>query len=292
MAKSFTYYLALLIIKCKGIKKIFSQDPINYKLLRMEDVHFPNLNHFANDSISRFQLMDTSITEIKSKSKKLIIYVHGGAFIFGPTRYHWDAVETLAKSTQCNMWVCDYPKAPEHKISTINKNIDLVYETAKNSRKFEEIVLIGDSAGATLILTLIQRKKALKFSLPSKIILISPVLDASFENPNSIDVEKKDPILSLKGLLSAKKMCISDGNLKNSSISPLFGEFKGFPETHLFIAEHDITYPDQLILCRKLKEQGVEHHVEIGKGMPHIWPLIPVMTESKKSLKKIIELVN
>src|SRR5690606_29561154 len=147
-------------------------------------------------------------------------------------------------------------------------------------------------AGATLILTLIQRLVGLNVSLPSKIILISPVLDASFENPEIISIDKKDPMLSVKGVLSAKKMCIEDGNLKNNIISPLFGDFNGFPITYLFIAENDITYPDQLILCHKLKELEVEHYVEIGKGMPHIWPLLPVMTESRNSLNAIIKILN
>jgi acetyl esterase/lipase len=59
-----------------------------------------------------------------------------------------------------------------------------------------------------------------------------------------------------------------------------------------FIAENDGTFPDQLVLCCKLKELEVEHYVEIGKGMPHIWPLLPVMDESRKSLNRIIEILN
>lgn len=292
MGKSFTYHLTLFVIKLKGIKKIFSQDPINYQLLRKDDIYIPKQNFFTAERVTRFQLLNTRITEINNNSKKLLIYIHGGAFISGPSKHHWDTVETISKSTNYNLWFCDYPKAPEYKIATINENIDFVYKSAKSNNNFDEIVLIGDSAGATLILTLIQRLVGLNVSLPSKIILISPVLDASFENPEIISIDKKDPMLSVKGVLSAKKMCIEDGNLKNNIISPLFGDFNGFPITYLFIAENDITYPDQLILCHKLKELEVEHYVEIGKGMPHIWPLLPVMTESRNSLNAIIKILN
>lgn len=292
MYKCISYYLILFVLKIKGIKKIFSQDPINYQLLRKDDVHVPKQKFFTKDCVTKFQVMDTRITKIKSNSKKLIIFIHGGAFISGPSQHHWDTIETLSKSTNYTIWLCDYPKAPEHKITTINKNIDLVYETAMNNQNYNEIVLIGDSAGATLILTLLQRKIKFNTPMPTKIILISPVLDASFENPDIMKIDKIDPMLSIKGVLSAKKMCIEDGNLKNATISPLYGKFEGFPVTHLFIAENDITFPDQLILCRKLKELEIEHYVEVGKGMPHNWPLLPVMAESRLSLKRIIKILN
>lgn len=292
MTKSLTYYLVLFVLKIKGIKNLFSQDPINYQLLRKDDIHIPKQNFFPKNSFTTFQLMDSRITEIKGNSKKLIIYIHGGAFIIGPSKHHWNTIKTLSKSTNYNIWLCDYPKAPENKITTINENIDFVYETAVKDKHIDEIVLIGDSAGATLILTLIQRKIKLNIYLPTKIILISPVLDASLENSEITKLDKSDPMLASKGLLSALRMCIEDGNLKNTSISPLFGTFEGFPITYLFIAENDVTFPDQLVLCHKLKELEVEHYVEIGKGMPHIWPLLPVMDESRKSLNRIIEILN
>jgi len=292
MAKSLSYYIMLIVIKIKRLKNIFSQDPLDYKLLRREDVHFPKQAFYSKENITRFNLMNSAITQIKKESKKLVIYIHGGAFVSGPSKHHWDTIKTISEFTNFNLWMCDYPKAPENKISFINKNIDFVYETAKNSNNFDEIVLIGDSAGATLILTLIQRKIQTNFSLPSKIILISPVLDASFENPEISNVDKKDPMLSVKGVLSAKKMCAENNDLKNKNISPLFGDFNGFPSTYLFLAENDITYPDQLILCQKLNELNIEHYTEMGIGMPHIWPILPFMKESGKALKSIIQILN
>jgi hypothetical protein len=40
--KSPTYYLLTSVIKLKGIKKTFSEDPINYLKLRKDDILFPS----------------------------------------------------------------------------------------------------------------------------------------------------------------------------------------------------------------------------------------------------------
>ena len=143
--------------------------------------------------------------------------------------------------------MCAYPKAPEHKIAEISKNNYLIYKIA--SKKFDcvNVTLIGDSAGGTLVIALTQRLIRNNICLPREIVLILPVLDASLQNIEIDEIDKKDLMLSRNGVLSAKQMCVDDGNLQQLSISPLNGSFEGFPPTYLFVAENDITYPDQIL---------------------------------------------
>ncbi|WP_338225391.1 alpha/beta hydrolase [Algoriphagus confluentis] len=294
MNKSFTYYLALLVIRLKGIKGLFSEDPVDYLALRKDDVLHPTKKLIKSCRISQFTLSQTRVTELQGKgpSNKLLLFLHGGAFISGPARHHWDSIEKISKYTDYTIWLCDYPKAPEHTILSINENIDLVYKAALENFKQDNIVVMGDSAGGTLAITLVQRSILSNQRLPSKIILISPVMDASLENPEIERVDKIDPMLSKKGVLSAKKMCSGGLDLKCKELSPLYGGFNGFPSTYLFLAENDITYPDQLLFCRKLRNQGVENHLNIGRGMPHIWPLLPVMKEAGEAFKDILRILD
>ena len=105
-------------------------------------------------------------------------------------------------------------------------------------------------------------------------------------------MEPKDVILSRTGALSAKKMCYINENLDDPAISPINGDFKNFPSTLLYIAENDITSPDQEILATRLKAAAVEHRVIRGQGMPHIWPLLPVMKEAKLALNEMMAEIN
>ena len=116
-------------------------------------------------------------------------------------------------------------------------------------------------------------------------------MDATMSNSEIEKVDLIDPILSKKGVLSAKKMCAENNDLKDVLISPIHGSFEKFPETILFLAENDITYPDQKLVVEKLKQAHVKLTVVEGKNMPHIWPFLPVMKEAKQALKTIIELL-
>ena len=115
-------------------------------------------------------------------------------------------------------------------------------------------------------------------------------MDASMTNPEIEKVDLIDPMLSKAGVVCAKKMCVGTNDLKNEMISPIYGSFEKFPQTVLFLAENDITYPDQKLLVRRLINTNPK--VIIGKNMPHIWPFLPVMKESKTALKEIIGILN
>lgn len=288
---SLSYYLLLLVLKLKGVKKDFSQDPIDFKSLRKGDVHSAPQASYAPSRLSSFKILESTITEIKGDdtSNGLILFVHGGAFISGPTDLHWDTIKKIVAKTGRTLWLCDYPKAPEHQIEEIARNIDHVYARAMKEFSAQAVTLLGDSVGGTLITALTQRLIQKNLELPIKLILVSPVMDASMSNPEIDEVDLRDPMLSKPGVLSAKKMCAGNLDLKDPIISPIYGSFKGFPKTVLFLAENDITYPDQLWVVQKLKAEGVDIEVIIGEKMPHIWPFLPVMREARVALSQLID---
>lgn len=294
MKQSVSYYFTLLFIKLKGLKKDFSKNPIDVKKIRKADVHHPKGKFFKQIKLRKFKVSDSFITEIgiNRNSDKLLVFVPGGAFVSGPGQHHWDTAKTIAKQTNYTIWMCDYPKAPENKITKIAANIDAIYTAALKSYQPSQITFIGDSAGGTLVTSLIQRLIKNELKLPRTIILVSPVVDASMSNPEIEKIDRIDPMLSKTGVLSAKEMCAGNLELKNELISPLFGSFKNFPPTILFLAENDITYPDQKLAVKKLIEAEINLEIIEGRNMPHIWPFLPVMNEAKKALDELIKILN
>lgn len=294
MTPSLTYLLTLFVLKLKGLKKVFSEDPIHYKKLRKEDVYQPKGGFFKKHISDSFTISATRITEVTTNpsADKLVLFIHGGAFISGPGQHHWDTIKEITKKTDQTVWMCDYPKAPENKISEISKNIDLVYKKALENYDANQIILLGDSVGATLIIALTQRLIQNKHPTPLKIILVSPVMDATMTNPEIDSIDAIDPMISKKGLVSAKKMCAEHDDLTNAMISPINGSFEDFPKTILYAGHHDITYPDQILTAQKLNDAKVIFELIEGEKMPHIWPFLPVMKEAKMALKEIIKSIN
>jgi acetyl esterase/lipase len=185
--------------------------------------------------------------------------------------------------------MCDYPKSPENKIS---KNINSIYNAALEQFQPNKISFIGDSVGGTLIASLTQRLILKDIRLPKKNILVTPIMDASMSNPEIGKIDDIDPMLSKIGILSAKKMCAENNDLKKVMISPLFGSFDKFPHTILFLAENDIFYPDQKLAVKKFINAKINFELIEGKNIPHIWPFLTVMKEAKISLNEIIRIIN
>ena len=293
MKLNFAYGIVKFILRVRGVKELFRHDPIDYKKLRKDDVKDASGRFFKKQGLNIFNISKTKITEFRndSSSSKLVLYVHGGGYISGPTQLHWNAIKEILKRTEHSIWMCDYPKAPEHKINLISDQIDRVYASAQQKYPTKQIILIGDSVGGSLITALVQRLVKQQQRLPAKLILISPVMDASMTNPEIDAIDEIDPMLSKVGLLSAKKMCAENEDVSHVLISPINGSFENFPKTFLFLATDDITYPDQKIFIERLSAAKVDHHIIEAENMPHIWPILPVMNESKTALKEIIRIL-
>lgn len=289
---SISYYVTLAAIHLTGLKKHFSQVPIAYEKLRKTDVHHPHNLYFKKVHMEVIPSHNGLLTQLvpQHPSGKLVVIIHGGAYVYGPGQHHWNLAESILREHQHTVWLCDYPKAPEHSIDEMSSFLDYVYLEALKQFPGDAISLIGDSAGGGLSLALTQRIIQNGWEKPNRVIGISPVVDARFENPESTEVEKHDVILSVKGVVSAKLFC-GKTDLKDPIISPLFGSFSEFPPLILFLAEYDITYPDQKLLLNKLKEENVKAEVIIGEKMPHIWPLLPFMHEAKLAKKQLLNVL-
>lgn len=292
---SLSYYIVTAVLRIRGIKKIFLQDPIPYEKLRKEDIHKPSKRLLKGNKSKQFEVLSTLVTALESPNKEaspfLLLYCPGGAFVSGPNLLSWDSLVKLVKNTGIKAWMLDYPKAPESKILETTQNIDAVYAKALEEYPASNIILMGDSAGGNLILTLTQRLIEQNLPLPSRLIAICPALDGSLTNPEIDEVDPLDCMLSKKGVKSAKKMCQGNLETTNPMLSPIHGSFKGFPPVDLFMGEYDILYPDQKIGRDKMKAEGVDLNVVIGKQMPHVWPLLPFMKEAVQALGEIERII-
>jgi acetyl esterase/lipase len=187
--------------------------------------------------------------------------------------------------------VVDYPKAPEHQLSEVAANMDAIYAKALKEYGAECIFLIGDSAGGQVVLSLTQRLVAQGLPLPLHLMGVSPIVNMSMDNPDVAAIEPLDPVLAKVGIESSNRMALGSASPQSAAVSPLLGSFEGFPSTTLFLAEHDILYPDGVLAAKKMKAAGVEVAVIVGKEMIHDWPYLPFMKEATEALGQIEEAI-
>ena len=110
MKQSLSYYATLGVIKLKGIKKNFSKNPIDYIKVRKEDLHNITSNFSKKCTVQHRTILKSEVTEIlqKKQSNKLILFIHGGAFISGPSQHHWYSIKHIVKKTNNNEGFINY----------------------------------------------------------------------------------------------------------------------------------------------------------------------------------------
>ena len=73
-------------------------------------------------------------------------------------------------------------------------------------------------------------------------------------------------------------------NPKNPEISPLYGDFEGFPPMLIQVGSEEMLYSDSEAVAAKAKEAGVKVKFSVYEGMFHVFQLSAMlMPESKKA---------
>lgn len=202
-------------------------------------------------------------------SDGVLLYFHGGSFIDGIARLHWDLVADLADATGLPVDVPHYGKAPEHTADDAHALMDALLGQTPATR----IHLAGDSAGGNLALLTAQRHRG--DERIGGITLISPALDLSMENPQIGQVEPTDPWLTRAGVRPLLEAWAGERELTDPQVSPVHGDLSGLPPIHVFIGTRDICWPDVEVLERRAREAGTPITVHATEGSPHVHVLLP-----------------
>ncbi|MBZ9721840.1 alpha/beta hydrolase [Mesorhizobium sp. AD1-1] len=224
----------------------------------------------------------------KSGEQKRILYLHGGAYVFEITPYHWHLIADMADRLGYAITVPIYPIAPEHDFHAMFGMVGDVYRQMLAETGAEDIVFMGDSAGGNMAVVLTMMAAEEGLSLPSRHVLISPGLDVSLTNPAVFEAERNDPWLGIAGGREAIRLYSAGIDPSDWHISPVYGDLSVLPRTLLLTGSRDLLTPDNLIFAEKARAAGVEIDLVYEEGMFHVWPLID-MPEARRARERIVE---
>lgn len=222
----------------------------------------------------------------RAGQRKRILYLHGGAYVFQITSYHWGLIAEMADRLGFGITIPIYPIAPEHDFHAMFGMVGEVYRRMLDETDADDIVFMGDSAGGNMavVLTMMAAQDALP--LPSRHVLISPGLDVSLANPEVFEAERYDPWLGIPGGMEAVRLYSAGIDSSDWRISPLYGDLSVLPKTLLLTGSHDLLTPDNLIFAQKARAAGVDVELVYEEGMFHVWPLIE-MPETRRARERI-----
>ena len=242
-------------------------------------------------TIKTIFLGDVRAIEVSPKnyqeSDKIIIYIHGGGFVFYPADVTLLSSIPLADSSGLKIITIDYTLAPQAKFDKILDEVIEAYQHLLKKYKAENIAIYGDSAGGSIAAGVILKMRDLQINLPSSITLWSAWLDLDEIGDSYYTLKNTDPNLVYKGFLeNCAEAYAPKSEWKNPYVSPVYGDYaKDFPPTLIQVGTKEIFLSNSIRMFRKLKENNKEVELDVYEGMWHVWQGNYDIPESKMAVK-------
>lgn len=221
-----------------------------------------------------------NMTDDKSRA---VLYLHGGGYVRQPRIFHWKYINKLANRVG-NVIVPIYPKAPNHHPTEAFDLLTKLY--LEITAQYGEVVLMGDSSGGGLALSLAQQWGEKGYRQPIRTILFSPWVDLTLSDPEIERYQRIDPLISAASERIWAKVWAQDLSLTDPRISPSFGPMDKLGKVLLYVGDREILYPDVCKLYEKMKDSADVKFV-VGHGMNHVYQVYPI-PEAKKALNEAV----
>ncbi len=221
----------------------------------------------------------------------VILQLHGGGYI-GAMRNAYRSFAGLYSEVSKGMDVLtiDYRVAPEHPFPAALEDAVEAYEWLKRAGWHgRQIIVAGDSAGGGLALALCLYLKDHSRSLPGGLVLMSPWTDMTASGPSYLDNYERDPLFgNTTDSLIYNRDYAGWNDLKDPYLSPVFGDFWGFPPMLIQAGSQEMLLSDSVTLAYKAKRQGAKVRLSVYGGMFHVFQMgMMMMPESKRAWREI-----
>ena len=223
--------------------------------------------------------------------QKVILQLHGGGYI-GAMRnaYHMFAGLYNEVSKGMSVLTIDYRVAPENPYPAALEDAVSAYQWLLDQGWFaEDIIVAGDSAGGGLAMALCHYLKDYGIQLPCGIVAMSPWTDLMASGESYDTNYERDPLFgNTRDSLIYNKDYVGDHDPMDAYISPLYGDFRGFPPMLIQVGSYEMLLSDSVSVASKARHQGVKVRLSIYDGMFHIFQMAAKMLpESRKAWAEI-----
>lgn len=203
----------------------------------------------------------------------VILYFHGGAYVFGAPETHRGLAGRLSQLTGASVELPRYRLAPENPFPAALDDARAAYRgLLAQGVAPSRIVLGGDSAGGGLALALLGALGAEAQPRPAGCFAFSPLTDFSFSGPSLDDNAARDVMLPAHRARDMAEMYLQGADPQDPRASPLRAGFTGAGPVWLTVGDTEIMLDDTRRMAAQLRAQGVAVTETIAEDLPHVWP--------------------
>ncbi len=208
---------------------------------------------------------------------RVVLQLHGGGYI-GPMKniYRDFAVQYSKRTMGGDVLTIDYRVAPEHPYPAALEDAVAAYLWLIEEKRYspDKIVIAGDSAGGGLTLALVMYLRDHQIPMPAGVIVMSPWTDVTCSGKSHITNFDNDPQFGgTRDNMLYNSSYVGDADPTDPYISPMFGNFAGFPPVLMQVGGVEVLLDDTLCVAEKLRKEKVKLRVSVYDGMFHVFQM-------------------
>ncbi|MHC1694665.1 MAG: alpha/beta hydrolase [Eubacteriales bacterium] len=250
----------------------------------------PNKYDFRYFDIGSLPCMWVNLRGIP-KSRKVVLYCHGGGYTTGDLSYCQVLSSLTAQKSGYEVIAFDYPLAPEHPFPAQLDAAMAVWDyLIRLGYQEKDIIVLGESAGGHLALSLCRQLKQDGRELPSRLVLFSPWTDLTMSGSSYRFQLFNDPMISRDYIESVREYVVPSLDFDNPVNSPLFSDFTGYPPTLIHVGEHEVLQSDSTSLFDRMNQAGVDVRVKVFPDMWHVFHMFPI-PEADEAMNEACEFI-
>ena len=260
----------------------------NVPLKQVEKMMDVRIKKDLIDGIKVYWITPNKIAE--AHKDHIMLYVHGGAYVFGGGDASVSEAAIIANSSGITALSIDYRMPPDYPFPQAIDDTVRVYREILKEYKPSAIALGGTSAGGGLALATTHQLKSLGLPVTGAIYAGTPWADLTKTGDTMFTNEGLDRVLvTYHGTLEgAALLYANDQDLKSPLLSPVYGDFVNFPPTILVTGTRDMFLSDTARTHQKIRASGGTADLLVFEGLSHAGYLFDLASpESRQTYQEI-----
>lgn len=227
-----------------------------------------------------------------SQQHKVVLYFHGGGFVFGNPKVHRDMIYRIATGSGARAFSVDYSLSPENPFPIAIDEAIAAYRWLLQSYNPKNIAVAGDSSGGSIVLSMLHVIQEQKLPNPACAITISPATDAHRIDQDAQSPHVRDYFIKHTNIRFFVESYFQKTPTNHPVASPLYGSLRNFPPLFIIVDKSELMYGQSVRLAEKAKKEGVDVTLQESEGLWHVWPLFArYIPEARATIQEITKFV-
>ncbi|MBO9524497.1 MAG: alpha/beta hydrolase fold domain-containing protein [Nocardioidaceae bacterium] len=224
---------------------------------------------------------------------RVIVYLHGGAFVVGGRFLHRQLISRIAERTRARVYSVEYRQLPHHPVSdSVTDALDAYKHVLASGVPASNVIVMGDSAGGYLTFQLALAAEREGLPMPAGLVAMSPLID--FDGTVKLAAPSAQscalfPAGCFDGLGKVVlRAALRAGEAVVLPEPPSRGELARLPKTLIQASSAEMVYPDAESMTAALAAAGVDVELQVWDHQVHVFQAAAgLLPEADQALDEI-----